>query len=348
MYKQNRDFTKILEFLEDQHRHDVPVHLLLTHLLHRVNPNFPPPSWANWPKPPDEVPVPKDNYADSPLVEAELCTGDMAEKDDKIVDYPNDRNAQEWAALAFKRSSRKINISRKLPHHKAHNEMLFHAIHSTVIRRIRQKCSHARDRLSDDGDVASETAGEIALTIYSRLRRLLKELRKAKARPRTWQDIHIANILSRSRSILPDVDSYKESYDDARHLFHDLDYQHHYDALHYENDSREPASDDENDYVATVPKFNVRHHLDTINGNDDLDKTQKLAEEELDRRKKRFEKLDDLFRHLWNEAAQLAQISWQNNYAPVYKITEGPHAPLRSIMLSKPLQKDDFTINFTN
>lgn len=338
MSKEYRDYDKILEFLEDQHRHDIPVHLLLTHLLHKVNPNFPNPSWSLWPLPKDKVPAPQDIYGDTIDLEADLCPPEG--KNDNIEEFPDDIHAQERRDLAFKRRRRKIVIKRKQPEHLKHREHLFNAIHGTVLRSIKKK---AKDISALNVDISNEASRMLTMKIYSRLRRVLEALKASSSSQRTWQDVHIANLSSRSRKLLPDMDSYLRSYKNAQKLF-STEYKYEYDSQHYKKGQVLPASDDENDYVETIPQFDVQDHLDAIN--DTGENESKNAVQKLEEKRRITEQKDTIFNEMIKEAILLHQLSYQNNHAPHYEVENGSYPEERSALLSKPLRKDDFTVNF--
>lgn len=66
---QRQERERILHSLEHDFINDLSQHLYSTFLLHRINPNFPLPRWANWPKQFDKVPVPSLKYEDD-LIDA--------------------------------------------------------------------------------------------------------------------------------------------------------------------------------------------------------------------------------------------------------------------------------------
>ncbi|KAG5420091.1 hypothetical protein I9W82_001971 [Candida metapsilosis] len=86
---QRQERERILHSLEHDFINDLSQHLYSTFLLHRINPNFPLPRWANWPKQFDKVPVPSSKYEDD-LIDAGAVQYEWDIDEDQLV-FERDR-----------------------------------------------------------------------------------------------------------------------------------------------------------------------------------------------------------------------------------------------------------------
>lgn len=338
---EKRDFNKILEYLEDEHRHDLAVHLYLAHLLHRVNPSFPQSKWASWPMASTKVPEVPDIYEDT------------LEDQKSLIPAPHVsvEPLDEQLAMSFKRSLLGITVEKKrlrdLP-----NAVLLNAINDIVEQKIKQKL--ASKGLSPNPNFNRSLNRAISLKIADRASRTLWRLEKQnsyrnkKALLNTWQDVQIANMLGRSKQDRAPVASYRKSYEQARALFMERKEQYQYDDSLYGSDA-ESDSDSDPNFVMTAPEFDIEHHLDAIKQEGTLPfNTNTDPSAELDVRKREFEEKESIFTAFWNEAAASSQLSYASDNPNSYKIPEGPLAKEREDTLATNLlSKKDYRIHFT-
>lgn len=339
---EKRDFNKILEFLEDQHRHDLAVHLFLAHLLHRVNPSFPQKKWASWPMAPSKVPEVPDIYEDS--IENQKSSN-------LPIDVPAEA-LDEQLAMSFKRSLLTITIEKKrlldLP-----NAVLMNAINDVVERKVRAKL--AAKNLSVNPNHRRSLNRALSLKIADRVSRTLWRLQKRNAQLgktallSSWQDVQISNVLGRSKLDRAPVESYRKSYEEARALFMERREHYQYDETPYGSDF-ESDSDGDPNFVMTAPDFDIEHHLEAIKneGTMPFSATNGDASTELEKQKADFEEKERVFTAVWNDAATTTQLSYFPDNAASYKISEGPMAKEREDTLAtNKLDKHDYQIHFT-
>lgn len=338
---EKRDFRKILEYLDDEHRHDLALHLYVTHLLRRVNPYFPHGNWSSWPLPPSRVPEVMDKYEDT----LERHTRVLAENE------VGSRPLEDQFYVSFKRHQLKITVQQKrkeqLP-----NPVLVNAIHDVVQRKIRMKLNTRG--LSLDVNHKSNTCRALSLQIANRLSRVLWKLLKNRISRRknillkTWQDVQIANVMGRSKSERARLISYRVSYEQARAIFMEHTQSYEYDSSAYASDVESDSNGDPN-FVLTTPDFKVEHHLSAIENEGTMPfKSKRDAITELERRRADFERKEQLFINIWDDAATSSQHSFAADNAASYKITSGVMKKEReAVLTSNILGKDDYQIQFT-
>lgn len=338
---EKRDFNKILEFLEDEHRHDLAVHLYLAYLLHRVNPSFPQSKWASWPMASSKVPEVPDIYEDTLEDQKSLLP----------TSHVSAEPLDEQLAMSFKRSLLGITVEKKrlrdLP-----NAVLLNAINDIVEQKIKQKL--ASKGLSPNPNFNRSLNRALSLKIADRASRTLWRLerrnsyRNKKTLLNTWQDVQIANMLGRSKQDRAPVASYRRSYEQARALFMERRKHYQYDESLYGSDA-ESDSDTDPNFVMTAPEFDIEHHLDAIKQEGTMRfSTNTDPSAELNVHKRAFEEKESIFAAFWNEAAAASQLSYASDNSNSYKIHGGPLAKEREDTLAtNSLSKRDYRIHFT-
>ncbi|KAF3986661.1 hypothetical protein FT663_03045 [Candidozyma haemuli var. vulneris] len=337
---EKRDYNKILEFLEDEHRHDLALHLFSAHLLHRVNPSFPQKKWSSWPMGRSKVPEVHDVYEDSI-------------EDQKRVQYEkmNPEPVDEQFAMSFKRSQSNMMVAKKkskdLP-----NAVLVNAINDIVEQTIKRKLSQQKLSLDLDHKLSANRA--LSLRIADRVSRTLWRLQKrnafktSKMSANNWQDVQIANVLGRSRTDKAPIESYRRSYETARSLFMERHEQYQYDDSPYGSEA-ETDSDNDPNFVMTAPEFEVEHHLEAIDKEATMPSKQKTdPQAELAKRKVEFQTKEAIFTSCWDDAASTSVLSFAPDNSVPYKVHSGPLSEEREdILATNVVNKKDYQIHFT-
>lgn len=99
-----KDREEVLDEVEDAFRHDLPVHLYATHLLHRIDPLWPSRIWTSWPLPASRVPDPRtavtyadnivpEGFFDSDIDQSDSVPSDSNDDDDETNENQAERNA---------------------------------------------------------------------------------------------------------------------------------------------------------------------------------------------------------------------------------------------------------------
>lgn len=338
---ERRDINKILEFLEDDHRHDLALHLFLTHLLHRVNPYFPRREWSSWPMPSSEVPEVPDIYEDT--IENQnmhkLPGNDSLEEPD------------DQFAMSFKRVFLDFIVKRKREGHLP-NAVLINAIAEVLEQKLDQKL--ASKGISAKPDHHMELQRVLALKIANRVSRTLGRLQKINAnksvsmRLSTWQDVQIANILSRPKTERALLASYRKSYETARTLFVERDQEYEYDSTPYGSEADSDSEEDDG-LVSTVPPFDVDHHLEAIEKEETMPikVNAEKASAELSERKFQFLEKEKIFVSAWDEAALASQLSYHHDNKAPFKTSGSMQREKEKALAKTTLDADDYRIHFT-
>lgn len=295
-----RDFFRTIEAIEDEHRHDLLVHLYLAFLLHRINPFFPPPKWSAWPLPLDKVPDPRELYEDFAVDELFRQEHDEnSEMDPKEIDLSN--LIGEDMKFKFKRARLKVVVAHKRQKLSNSKALVVNEIHSLLERTIRKKVSGKNLQLSLEPN--SKVTKHLALQLANKLNKVLAEVAQSTLRKKqslkTWQDILIANLMHDHGEVL-NVASCKTIYEKAREMFVNPQYNYQYDAFQYGSD-----------LDTEVPEFDVEEHLQAIEDEEALP-VPRPALEVLKGKTEEATLKENLYVELWNQRVRASQLSWKD------------------------------------
>lgn len=363
-----KDFENEVEHLETTQRHDLAVHLYLTHLLHRVNPLFPLEKWALWPQKTVIDPSVLEDFEDGLLG----LQNDYNESDVQLnsQDIPQthvegSNNASEsdsgvdsdFKTLFFRPTAGAVRL-RKLHRRKLHAKAsLVNEMHALVQKRIAQKLASKHPHLATTPiDADLPVLRHMALQMANRMGRVVEKIKQQRnmaklssgdkqyLEPATyrrfykqnWQDVVTADLRSDDRSSLVDVKRLRELYTKCRKLFHEVQYKYEYDPAEY--------GDDE-----SVPDFELTEHLEAIQKDSEYGLLPLDALRILRDRKKLEALKEELFINLWNQAGEARQLSYKREDNPGYggdpALTEMEEEVTKALYKNG-LRPDDFELPF--
>lgn len=290
--------------IEAEHRHDLAAHLYLTHLLHRVNPCYPPASWSSWPAPDAADPTVYEDFEDVLLEKGEL------EGEEELV-QPVDRAMlgldEEGRALAARLQSTTVtHIRKKKTSARTH---LVNEMHAVLLSRIRAKVKKKGLDVTTLGD-GSELTAAMALDMAAHAGKVLLWLHHHKTRTnkrsskyvsQNWQRVLLADLCCRTPGETPQVERCEKLYARASALFN-RPYRYEYDAAQY----REAQGVD-------APPFTVEDNLRYIEEKGSMVVEEPTPLEQLRQRKEAEEFNDRLFAEQLKLAAMARDLSYKNH-----------------------------------
>lgn len=259
---EERDHVRIVDELENIQRRDLAVHLYLSFLLRQVNPYFPSERWTSWPVPIEKAVDPREQstYEDSIVDNLFRDCQDGTTWGLEELEHQEEESAEhvEKRKFAFQRCEGPVSVSHKRARRSNPKASVVNEMHAVLQKVIFKKAS----RLAGNGQrVAvgdSQLSQEMALVLSNKLDRVIRSLARHGRRKtyysKTWQDVLIASLATSGYGKLADLDSTKKAYEKAKGLFMDVDYKYEYDPDRYGQDVSS----------ASVPKFDLEHHLTTI------------------------------------------------------------------------------------
>lgn len=362
-----KDFEKDIDLLESAQRHDLAVHLYLTHLLHRVNPLFPLEKWALWPQKTVGDPTVREDYEDGLLGQQNDYNEpsrepDTAELTNVVTETPRDGADSDSGADSdfktrfFRPYAGAVRL-RKFHRRKSHaNAVLVNEMHALLQRRIVRKLAATHPDLASTPIMSDLLVlRDMALQMANRMGRVVEKLKQQRRLAKmsasdnqhleptlhrryykqNWQDVVTADLRSDDHTSLVDVKRLRILYSRCRKLFHE-------DKFKYKYDSRQYG-------CGEVPEFNISEHLRAIQDDPEYSILPLSPEQILADRTKLEAHKENLFINLWNNAGVARQLSYKRSDNPGYgdetALTELDEE-LTKALYKNGLRADDFEIQF--
>lgn len=268
-------YTSVVQKIEDDHRHDLAVHLFLTHLLHRVDPSFPRPQWLQWPQArlhssPD--PTAREAYEDA-LGDDELLCETPQDLQPLPAPLPPDVGSDlEQQRMDFRRSLRRVRVRVKHRLRSDSRAVLLSELRAVFLARLRAKLA-AKYRLgesyscdAENSPVVRQAINQLASRLVNTIKELGRKSRNNSTRLRlvkTWQDVYIASLISGRRDGTVNLSAHCKAYKKARFLFHTFKYPYKYDPDAYE-DGAVPDFEPQRDPAEVLAKFNQKENYHSM------------------------------------------------------------------------------------